>query len=72
MIILTKLGGKKILLNDEHIEIAVETPDTVITMTNGNSYIVVESIEEIIEKSVAFRRNARHLLRSRAAEEDKQ
>lgn len=45
------------MLNENHIELAEETPDTVITMLNGHRYIVQEKIEDIIEKSAEFRRH---------------
>ncbi len=56
MIVLTKLNGKDIMLNEDHIENVVESPDTVINMVNGNSYIVQESINEIMGKIVGFNR----------------
>jgi len=59
MIILTKLGGKQILINEQQIETANETPDTVITMSNGHTYIVSETIDEIMQKIVEFRRMTR-------------
>jgi flagellar protein FlbD len=59
MIVLTKIGGKEILINEALIETASETPDTVIMMNNGHTYIVTETIEEIIRKIVEFRRMTR-------------
>ena len=59
MVILTKLNGKDIMLNEDHFENLVEAPDTVINMTNGHSYIVQESIEEIFRKIVGFNRACR-------------
>ena len=56
MIILTKLNGKDIMINENGIENVVQTPDTVITMANGHNYIVQESLEEIMKKIVAFNR----------------
>ncbi|MCL2633518.1 MAG: flagellar FlbD family protein [Oscillospiraceae bacterium] len=56
MIRLTKLGGKEILINENQIETAQETPDTVITMMNGHTYIVTESVEEIMDKVLEFSR----------------
>ena len=50
MIILTRLDGKEFLLNEELIEVVNETPDTVIVLENGHSYIVRESISELVEK----------------------
>ena len=57
MIILTKLGGKEVLINERQIETAQETPDTVITMINGHTYIVTETIEEIMDKIAAFNKS---------------
>lgn len=50
MIFLTRLDGKEFLLNEELIEVVNETPDTVIVLENGHSYIVRESISELMEK----------------------
>ena len=50
MIFLTRLDGKEFLLNEELIEVVNETPDTVIVLENGHSYIVRESISELVEK----------------------
>ena len=44
------------MLNESFIELAEETPDTVVTMLNGHRYIVKEKVSEIIEMSAAFRR----------------
>jgi len=58
MIILTKMGGKEILVNEEQIETAQETPDTVISMSNGHTYIVTETLKEIRDLSVKYRRES--------------
>lgn len=65
MIILTKLGGKQILMNENMIESAVESPDTIITLSNGHSIIVQESMEEILDKVLSFNRNSRRTLSRR-------
>lgn len=56
MVILTKLNGKSIMLNENNIENVIENPDTVITMSNGHNYIVQESLEEIFTKIIGFNR----------------
>ena len=56
MVILTKLNGNDIMINENNIEYVTETPDTVITMINGHSYIVKESMEEIFTKINGFNR----------------
>lgn len=58
MIQLTRINGTILLVNENYIEIAEETPDTVVTMQNGHRYLVQESIQEIIDKSAEFRRES--------------
>lgn len=54
MIKLTKINGKDCFLNHLLIEIMEESPDTCITMNNGNRYLVRESCAEIRDKIQAF------------------
>ncbi|AFM42703.1 uncharacterized protein, possibly involved in motility [Desulfosporosinus acidiphilus SJ4] len=56
MIYVTRLNGKAFALNCDLIETMEETPDTVITLTGGNKYVVSESIEVLIERIIEFRR----------------
>jgi flagellar protein FlbD len=42
-------------LNPDHIICIEETPDTVITLFNGNRYIVVDQARAIIDRVIAFR-----------------
>lgn len=63
MVILTKLNGKEIMINENHIETITENPDTVITMTNGHTYIVQEKMDEILHKIIAFGRVTKQRLR---------
>ena len=59
MIQLTKLGGKEILLNEDMIESVSQNPDTIVMLANGHSYIVQETMDEIMDKVIAFNRNSR-------------
>jgi flagellar protein FlbD len=65
MILLTKLSGQVILINENLIETAQETPDTVITMNNGHTFIVTERLTDIMEKSAEFNRHSKRRVRSR-------
>ncbi|MBO5030707.1 MAG: flagellar FlbD family protein [Lachnospiraceae bacterium] len=47
MIEVTKLNGAKILVNTSLIEMVEETPDTVITLTDGKKIIIKESRHEV-------------------------
>ena len=50
MIFLTKLDGTTFMLNEDLIETVNSTPDTVIVLENGHSYIVRESMNELQTK----------------------
>jgi len=56
MIELTRLNNMSVVVNSELIQCIEETPDTVITLTNGYKYVVKEKPSDIIEKVVTFRR----------------
>jgi flagellar protein FlbD len=57
MIKVTRLKAKdEFVLNAELIEMIEETPDTVVTLTNGKKLLVEESMEEIVRKVMQYRR----------------
>lgn len=56
MIFLTKLDGKEFMLNEMMIESVTETPDTVVVLSNGHSYIVRESMKELQTKIIEYNR----------------
>ncbi len=57
MIKLTKIGNKKITINSDLIETIESNPDTTITMTTGKKIICTESVDEIIDKVIDFKKN---------------
>ena len=54
MIEVTKLNGKKFLLNAIYIESIESFPDTTITLTTGKKYIVTETEEQVRIKILNF------------------
>ena len=58
MIQLTRINHVPLVLNSDLIEHIETTPDTVISMTNGQKFVVLETAEEIIRRVIDFR--ARH------------
>lgn len=56
MVKLTRINGTVLLINEEFIETAEETPDTVVTMQNGHRYFVREKVNEIFDLSVEYQR----------------
>lgn len=55
MINVTAMNNKEFILNANHIEKIEEVPETLITLTNGKKYIVLESVEEIVEKVIMYK-----------------
>ena len=56
MIILTRLNSIEFYLNPDQIELIEETPDTVISLSNGKKFVVLEKADEIVDKIVEHRR----------------
>lgn len=56
MIKLTGINNKEFILNSDQIEKLEEVPESVITMVNGNKYIVNDSLDEIINKIIEYKR----------------
>ena len=61
MIRLTRINQVPLVLNADLIEHVETTPDTIISMTNGQKFVVLESSDDVIRKVIEFRRE---LLRS--------
>lgn len=57
MIHVTRLNAAPLILNSDLIEHIDVTPDTVITLTTGQSLRVRESAEEVVRRVVQFRRS---------------
>ena len=55
MIDLTRLNGHRLVLNCDLIKFAEPAPDTTITLITGEKLIVLESCDELIERTVAWR-----------------
>lgn len=55
MIRLTSRDGRELCLNHELLETIEEAPDTVLTLTNGHRYLVIESAATVIERIAAFK-----------------
>lgn len=54
MIKLTKLNGESFALNSDHIVAIDIIPDSKITLTNKEFYIVRESLDEIIQLIIGY------------------
>ena len=59
MVSLTRLNKKNFVVNAELIKTIEETPDTLITLVNGDYFMVRESVKEVVEKAIEYGRQIR-------------
>lgn len=59
MIQLTRLNERPFILNADKIKTIELTPDTMITLVNGDQFVVLENMEEVVRKAVAYARSIR-------------
>jgi len=62
MITVTRLNGKKFVLNAELIRSVEANPDTTVTLINGDHLIIKESLEQVVELAVEYGRSLRKLI----------
>jgi flagellar protein FlbD len=55
MIELTRLNGNPMVLNSDLIKTAEASPDTMLTLINGEKLIVREECSEVVERVLAYR-----------------
>ena len=55
MIELTRLNGMPMVLNSDLIKTAEASPDTMLTLINGEKLIVREDTAEVVERVLAYR-----------------
>jgi flagellar protein FlbD len=55
MIKVTTMAGDVMFLNSDLIESITETPDTLITLSNGNHYLVLEPARVLVGRIVNFK-----------------
>jgi flagellar protein FlbD len=55
MIQFHRLNGKTIAINPDLIERVEETPDTVVTLVDDKKFLVVESLEEVLNLITDYR-----------------
>jgi flagellar protein FlbD len=59
MIQLTRLNGHPFILNAELIKFIEQTPDTLVTLRDGDKLMVLESADEVVRRAMDFRRAVR-------------
>ena len=59
MITVTRLDERVVVVNAELIKMIESTPDTIITLINGDSIIVRESVDEVVRRAIDYARQIR-------------
>lgn len=62
MITITQLNKAEMVINAEMIETVETAPDTIITMTTGRKFITRDSIDDVVEKVMAYQKAVRSRL----------
>ncbi len=57
MIEVTKMDRSEIVLNADLIETVERTPDTIIRLTTGKKFLVLESVEEVVQRTIDYKRS---------------
>ncbi len=56
MIWVSRFDGTGFVLNAELVAVVEGTPDTVVTLTNGDKFIVRESVEQVVDRVMDYHR----------------
>ncbi len=59
MITVTRLDKRVVVLNADLIKMLESTPDTIVTLTSGDTLVVRESVEEVVRRAVDYQRQIR-------------
>ena len=59
MIPVTRLNGKRFVINAEQIRYIENTPDTMITLMNGDKIMVREDLEDVVKLAIEYCRQIR-------------
>ena len=68
MIKLRRLNGHQIVVNAHLIKFVESTPDTLLTLTTGDKFMVQEDVEEVMERVVLYRQRIQLPLEQRSLE----
>ena len=50
------MNGAEIIVNADLIESVEATPDTVLSLATGNRFLVKDSVQEVVDKVVEYKR----------------
>ncbi len=56
MVKVTRMNGFDFVVNAELIEFIEATPDTVLTLTTGKKFVLKDTVEEVVNKVIEYRK----------------
>ncbi len=59
MITVTRMDKRVVVLNADLIKMLEATPDTIITLVNGDMVIVRETVDEVVRRAIDYQRQVR-------------
>ena len=59
MITVTRLDRRVVVINAELVKMIEAAPDTIITLINGDTIIVRETVDEVVTRAVDYARQIR-------------
>ncbi len=59
MIKLTRLSGEEFILNAELIRFVESRPDTYVTLTTDDRFVVREALDEVVRRAIEYARQVR-------------
>ena len=61
MITVTRLDKRVVVLNADLIKMVEATPDTIITLINGDTIVVRDSVDDVVGRAIDYQRQVRGL-----------
>ena len=59
MITITRFDKRVVVLNADLIKMIEAAPDTIITLLNGDTMMVLESVEDVVRRAIDYQRQIR-------------
>ncbi|MBI1825598.1 MAG: flagellar FlbD family protein [Planctomycetes bacterium] len=59
MITVTRLDKRIVVINAEMIKMVEAAPDTIITLINGDTLMVRETVDQVVERAIDYARKIR-------------
>jgi flagellar protein FlbD len=54
----TRLDGSQLVVNSDLVETVEATPDTVVSLIDGRKMVVRETVDQVVDRFLEFRRKA--------------